>query len=97
MKDKRFSGRRGYRWLAAMGVATLLAVGTASAVLPSSGTAATIAPEVMADNIAMTSDVLRLRLVEPLIEKPVGVVISEREPVLPAVEALMSCMKAARQ
>ncbi|MDJ0608385.1 MAG: LysR family transcriptional regulator [Kiloniellales bacterium] len=70
---------------------------TAALVQVSSGTAATIAPEVMADSIAMTSDVLRLRLVEPLVEKPIGVVISEREPVLPAVEALMSCMKAARQ
>ncbi len=70
---------------------------TAALVQVSSGTAATIAPEVMADNIAMTSDVLRLRLVEPLIEKPIGVVISEREPVLPAVEALMSCMKSAKQ
>lgn len=70
---------------------------TAALVQVSSGTAATIAPEVMADNIAMTSDVLRLRLVEPLVEKPIGVVISEREPVLPAVEALMSCMRAAKQ
>ncbi|MEM9222118.1 MAG: LysR family transcriptional regulator [Pseudomonadota bacterium] len=53
-------------------------------------TAATIAPEILADNLKTTAGLARLKLVEPEIAKAMGVVISEREPMLPAVSALVA-------
>ena len=57
------------------------------------GSAATIAPELLVESIPLAADICCLKLVEPRVEKPIGVVVSEREPVLPAVDALLSCLK----
>ncbi|MEM8950909.1 MAG: LysR family transcriptional regulator [Pseudomonadota bacterium] len=63
---------------------------TAALVQVASGTAATIAPEVLIDNIGVADDVVRLKLIEPTVVEPIGIVISKHEPRLPAVDALMS-------
>ncbi|MEM7045079.1 MAG: LysR family transcriptional regulator [Pseudomonadota bacterium] len=63
---------------------------TAALVQVASGTAATIAPEVLVDNIGVADDVVRLKLIEPTVVEPIGIVISKHEPRLPAVDALMS-------
>ena len=65
---------------------------TASLVQISNGAAATIAPEQLAENVAVGAEVVRLKLIAPEIVKPVGIVTSDREPVLPAVEALLSVL-----
>ena len=59
------------------------------------GAAATIAPELLVESIPLAADIRSLTLIEPRIEKPIGVVVSEREPVLPAVDALLSSLKGA--
>ena len=66
---------------------------TAALVQVANGSAATIAPEMLAENISMTAEIVRLKLVDPEIAKPICVVISEREPVLPAVEALIEILR----
>lgn len=65
---------------------------TASLVQVSTGAAATIAPQQLAETVSNSADVVRLTLVEPEIVKPVGIVVAEREPMLPAVEALLSVL-----
>ena len=65
---------------------------TASLVQVSNGVAATIAPEQLAETISPAADVVRLKLVSPEIVKPVGMVVADREPMLPAVEALLSVL-----
>ncbi len=66
---------------------------TVALVQVASGAAATIAPEVLVDNIGLADDVARLKLIEPLIVEPIGVVISDRQPRLPAVSAIMSLLE----
>ena len=70
---------------------------TAALVQVGKGTAATIAPEILAENIGVHTEIVRLKLVEPRIVKPIGVIISEREPVLPAVEALTGVLEASKR
>ena len=63
---------------------------TVALVQVASGKAATIVPEVLVDNIGLADDVVRLKLIEPIVVEPIGIVISNHEPRLPAVDALMS-------
>ncbi|WP_422368177.1 LysR family transcriptional regulator [Pelagibius sp.] len=59
----------------------------------SSGIAATVATQMLLGNVHIEGDFLRLDLVDPVVEKPIGVVVSEREPALPAVDALLACVR----
>ncbi|MEM9439002.1 MAG: LysR family transcriptional regulator [Pseudomonadota bacterium] len=63
---------------------------TVALVQVGNGKAATIVPEVLVDNIAVADDVVRLKLIEPNVVEPIGIVISNHEPRLPAIDALMS-------
>lgn len=65
---------------------------TAALVQVGNGTAATIAPDLLAENLSFKAEIVRLKLKDPAISKPIGIVISDREPTLPAVDALMSVL-----
>ena len=52
-----------------------------------SGALATIAPERLADTLAITEGVVRLRLEQPEVSKSIGLVMAEREPFPPALKA----------
>ena len=65
---------------------------TVSLVQVGNGIAGTIVPEMLVDSVGMTLDIVRLKLTDPVVSKPVGVVVAEREPALPAVEALMKVL-----
>ena len=67
---------------------------TVSLVQVGNGIAGTIVPEMLVDSVGMQLDIVRLKLTEPEVSKPVGVVVSDREPRLPAVEALMKVLEA---
>lgn len=62
---------------------------TASLVQLTNGSAGTIATEQLAESNSVAVDIIRLRLVDPVVTKPIGVIVSDREPVLPAVRALL--------
>jgi len=66
---------------------------TAALVQVTSGTAATIAPAMLIEHTTLPEAVARLKLTSPLIEKPVGVVTPEREPRLPAVDAMLATLR----
>lgn len=61
---------------------------TAALLQVANGTAATIAPTILGETFGGTFDLVRLRLVDPDVVKPISLVTSDREPALPAVEAL---------
>ncbi|MEL6997601.1 MAG: LysR family transcriptional regulator [Pseudomonadota bacterium] len=65
---------------------------TVSLVQVGDGIAGTIAPERLIDSIGMRLDIVRLKLVDPTISKPMGLVTADQEPVLPAVNALMAAL-----
>ena len=65
---------------------------TVSLVQVGNGIAGTIVPEMLVDSVGMQLDIVRLKLVDPVISKPVGVVIADRDPRLPAVDALMKVL-----
>ena len=62
---------------------------TAALVQVAGGTAATIAPERLADNLPIAAGAARLSLVEPTLHEPVGVLFLDRDPRPPALEALL--------
>ncbi|MEM9139840.1 MAG: LysR family transcriptional regulator [Pseudomonadota bacterium] len=63
---------------------------TAALVQVQSGTAATIAPEMLIEHAPLPENTARLKLTAPVIEKQIGIVVAQREPRLPAVHALLS-------
>ena len=65
---------------------------TVSLVQVRNGVAGTIAPEMLVDSVGMGMDVVRLKLVDPLVTKPMGLVTMDQDPVLPAVDALLSAL-----
>jgi DNA-binding transcriptional LysR family regulator len=65
---------------------------TAALVQVTSGAAATIVPELLADSLPVAAGAIRLSLIEPVVEKPIGLVTSDREPELPAVRALVKAL-----
>ncbi|MEM8699578.1 MAG: LysR family transcriptional regulator [Pseudomonadota bacterium] len=52
------------------------------------GSAGTIAPEILSATFGGPFEMARLRLISPEIVKPIAMVIADRDPVLPAVNAL---------
>jgi len=60
--------------------------------LVAQGAAATIAPEVLADALILPRGTVRLALIEPDIEKPIGLVTSDLEPTPPAIRALIAAL-----
>ncbi|MEM7213108.1 MAG: LysR family transcriptional regulator [Pseudomonadota bacterium] len=65
---------------------------TVSLVQIANGTAGTIAPELLVESVGVSLDIVRLKLTDPVISKPVGVVIPDRDPAIPAVTALMQVL-----
>ncbi|MEM7423427.1 MAG: LysR family transcriptional regulator [Pseudomonadota bacterium] len=65
---------------------------TAALVQVTSGTAATIAPEMLIEHTTLPDSVARLKLTDPLIEKPISFVTPEREPRMPAVDAMIAAL-----
>lgn len=66
---------------------------TAALVQVTSGTAATIAPEMLIEHSTLPDSIARLKLTSPTIEKPIGVVTTAQEPRLPAVDAMLATLK----
>lgn len=67
---------------------------TAALAQVASGVAATIAPEVLADRLPLTTGAVRLSLPEPVVPIPVGLVLADRDPAPPAVIALREALLA---
>ena len=67
---------------------------TVSLVQIGNGIAATIAPELLVESVGVNLDIVRLKLTDPVISKPVGVVIPDRDPSIPAVDALIRVLDA---
>jgi DNA-binding transcriptional LysR family regulator len=61
------------------------------------GATATIAPEVLADSLPLGDEVARLPLVAPEVATPIGLLVADREPLPPAVLALVSALRADRR
>lgn len=66
---------------------------TAALAQVSSGAAATIAPELLADSLPMGAGSVRLALIEPEVKTAIGLVLAEREPAPPAVLALVAALR----
>lgn len=65
---------------------------TVSLIQVGTGIAGTIAPEMLIDSVGMQLDIVRLKLVDPLIIKPMGLVTADQDPTLPAVKALAAAL-----
>lgn len=65
---------------------------TAALAQVATGAAATIAPELLADSLPVGENTVRLRLKEPVLSKSIGMVVAERDPVPPAVTALLKAV-----
>ena len=61
------------------------------------GVSAAIVPEVLADSLSTSEDVVRLRLTDPDITTPVGLLLTDRDPRPPAVNALANLFRKAVQ
>ena len=61
---------------------------TAALAQVATGTAATIATKLLADGLPVGKGTVRLPLVDPVVTKPIGLVVAERDPMPPAVLAL---------
>ena len=61
---------------------------TAALAQVANGAAATIATELLADGLPVGKDTVRLSLVDPVVSKPIGLLVTERDPIPPAVIAL---------
>ena len=59
-----------------------------------SGTLATIAPEYLADSLPNAEGAVRLALTDPEVARPIGLVMAERNPMPPALGALITAMAA---
>ncbi|MEM1422213.1 MAG: LysR family transcriptional regulator [Pseudomonadota bacterium] len=68
---------------------------TAALAQVATGAAATIAPAHLAESLEIAGDVVRLPLIEPEVRTPIGLVTTDRDPVPPAVSALVEALKAA--
>lgn len=66
---------------------------TAALVQVETGTAATIAPEVLVETRYFSKDVAKLKLTEPDVSKPICLAIVAREPALPAVGILAKSLR----
>lgn len=66
---------------------------TAALAQVANGAAAMIAPEILADALPLATGVVRLRLTEPEVRIPVGLLVTERDPAPPAVIALVAALR----
>jgi DNA-binding transcriptional LysR family regulator len=66
---------------------------TAALAQLASGSTATITPENLAEDAGLRDGVLRLKLSDPIVAKPICAVTPDREPMLPSVAALLDCMR----
>ncbi|MEO0622685.1 MAG: LysR family transcriptional regulator [Pseudomonadota bacterium] len=66
---------------------------TAALIQVALGLAATIAPETLANSLPHAAGGIRLMLADPVVEKPIGLVIADRDPVPPALRALAEVMR----
>ncbi len=57
------------------------------------GAGATIAPSMLAESFNLTPDIVRMPLTEPEVTTPIGLLLTDRDPVPPAVQALSSALK----
>ena len=57
------------------------------------GSLATIAPEMLVDNLPIAQKSVRLRLVEPEASRAIGLVVADREPRPPAISAFADMLK----
>ncbi|MEM6622601.1 MAG: LysR family transcriptional regulator [Pseudomonadota bacterium] len=65
---------------------------TAALVQVGSGTAATIASDTLAEDTMGRAEIVRIPLVDPELTKQIGIVIADRKPLLPSVQALMNAL-----
>jgi DNA-binding transcriptional LysR family regulator len=63
---------------------------TAAFAQVASGAAATIAPSKLADSLPIGANTVRLALTEPMASRVIGLVTADRDPVPPAVQAMMT-------
>lgn len=68
---------------------------TAALAQVADGTAATIAPQGLAESVLAGTESVRLQLVDPVLSYSIGLVIQEQEPVLPAIVALQKAIRSA--
>ncbi len=68
---------------------------TAALAQVATGAAATIATDLLADSLATGKKMVQLQLVEPIVTKPIGLVVAERDPTPPAVLALRKVVETA--
>ena len=61
------------------------------------GVSAAIAPEVLADSLPASDEVVRLRLTDPDVTTPVGLLLTDRDPRPPAVTALADLLRKAQR
>lgn len=66
---------------------------TAALIQVSLGLAATIAPETLVRSLESTAGMTQLGLTEPVVEKPICLVIADRDPELPAIGALVEVLR----
>jgi DNA-binding transcriptional LysR family regulator len=57
------------------------------------GASATIAPEVLADTLPLCGGAVRLALTEPEVTTPIGLLVADRDPPPPAVDALVASLR----
>lgn len=65
---------------------------TAALVQVASGAAATIAPEALAESLIVGRGVVRLALTHPEVERPIGLVIADLDPMPPTVRVLLDAL-----
>jgi DNA-binding transcriptional LysR family regulator len=57
------------------------------------GATATIAPELLADTLSLGGNAVRLPLTEPEVATPIGLLVTDREPLPPAVLAFVAALR----
>ncbi len=66
---------------------------TAALAQVASGAAATIAPHFLAEVLPTSASAVKLPLVDPLVQTPIGLVVGDQDPMPPAVRALMAAVR----
>lgn len=58
-----------------------------------SGSAATIVPHALVDFVLFNNNVIALKLVDPVVEREIGLLLPKRKPVPPAHSVLLNCLR----
>lgn len=56
------------------------------------GISATIAPQLLAESLPIASDAVLLSLTDPVVSKPIGLLVADRDPLPPSVKALFKSL-----